>query len=73
MPQGQDMKNMSDAVTRAAGMCEMMMKKEMAMMPVKMAVSATVVLLVIAALSLLVVLEIQWVKHWRHRLKTEGL
>ncbi|MES2918750.1 MAG: hypothetical protein V4729_09045 [Pseudomonadota bacterium] len=55
---------MEAAITRMAGMCEQMMKQEMAMMPYKLAVGIGLGILLTLALLLLIVLEVQWIIAW---------
>jgi hypothetical protein len=65
----QSMDKMATTVTRAAEMCEMMMQKEMAMMPYKIGAGITVAVLLFIALILFIVLEIQRIIYWSRLLK----
>ena len=67
----QNMDKMATGVTRAAEMCQMMMQKEMATMHYKIAACVTIVSLLIIALVLLVILEIQWIIYWGRKLRSE--
>ncbi len=67
----QKMDKMADSVTKMSEMCKMMMRKEMATMHYKIAAGVTIVSLLIIALVLLVILEIQWIIYWRRLLKAQ--
>lgn len=66
-----EMKEMARSMKSMADMCRMMMEREMQFRPVWIAVAAVVGTLLTVALALFVVLEIQWIRHWNHRLKSE--
>ncbi len=63
------MDKMSDSVTKMSEMCQMMMKKEMAGAPYKMAAGIGLGALLLVALVLFVILEIQWIIYWARLLK----
>lgn len=65
----QGMNQMSEAMAQMADMCRLMMEKEQAMMPYKMGGLALLGALFAIALTLLIVLEIQWIRYWSLRLK----
>lgn len=67
----QAMDKIAATVTRAAEMCETMMKKEMAAMPYKVAAGIGVGLLLLIALGLFVILEVQWIIYWSRLLKAQ--
>lgn len=67
----QNMDKMATTVTRAAEMCETMMKKEMAAAPLKIAVGIGVGVLLLLALILFVILEVQWIIYWSRLLKVQ--
>lgn len=67
----QNMDKMASTVTRAAEMCEMMMKKEMAGAPYKMAAGVGIGALLLIALVLFVILEVQWIIYWSRLLKAQ--
>jgi len=69
--QSQAMDKMATTVTRAAEMCEMMMKKEMEGAPFKKAAGLALGLLFLTALVLFVILEVQWIIYWSRLLKTQ--
>jgi len=70
--QMQGMDKMSDSVTKMSEMCQMMMKKEMAGAPYKMAAGLAIGVLLTAALVLFVILEVQWIIYWSRLLKTQS-
>lgn len=67
----QGMDKMSDSVTKMSEMCQMMMKKEMASAPFKMAAGIGIGALLLIALILFVILEVQWIIYWSRSLKTQ--
>ncbi len=67
----QNMDKMATTVTRAAEMCETMMKKEMEGAPFKKAAGLALGLLFLTALVLFVILEVQWVIYWSRLLKAQ--
>ena len=69
----QEMDTMAKSMTSMADVCRMMMEKEMRSRPLKVAALAILGTLGVAALSLFVVLEIQWIRFWSVRIKTERL
>lgn len=56
------MEHMADAMESMAKTCDAMMKKEMAMFPVKMVAAAVLGTIAAIALILLLVLEVQWIR-----------
>jgi hypothetical protein len=65
----QGMDRMSDSVTKMSEMCQMMMQKEMAGAPYKIAGGIGLGALLLIALVLFVILEIQWIIYWSRLLK----
>lgn len=66
----ENMDKMASTVTRAAEMCETMMKKEMAAAPYKMVACIGFGVLLLIALVLFVILEVQWIKYWHRKLQS---
>lgn len=62
---------MDDTMMRMAELCEQMMKKSMAVMPYVFAVGIGLASLLMLALLLLVILEVQWIIIWARRLKAQ--
>jgi hypothetical protein len=52
-------------------MCQMMMQREAQMRPYWMTAAGVVGLLLTVALVLFIVLEVQWIRFWSVRIKTE--
>lgn len=73
MTQHMQMETMAKSMTSMADVCRMMMEKEMRSYPIKLAAIIGVGTLLFAALVLLVVLEVQWIRFWSVRIKTERL
>jgi hypothetical protein len=69
--QMQGMDSSSDSMKQLAEMCQRMMRNEEAAMPYIIAASVLFGVLLFVALVLLIVLEIQWIKYWRRKLKSE--
>jgi hypothetical protein len=69
MNQMSGMDSNSDSMKQMSEMCMRMMQSEKAAMPYIISVSVLFGLLLFIALVLLVVLEIQWIKHWNRVLK----
>src|SRR5437867_4288811 len=67
----QKMDKLADSVTKMSEMCQMMMQKEMATMHYKIAAGVTMVSLLIIALVLLVILEVQWIIYWARLLREQ--
>ena len=67
----QKMDKMADSVTKMSEMCKMMMQKEMATMHYKITAGVTIASLLIIALVLLVILEVQWIIYWSRLLKAQ--
>ena len=67
----QKMDKMADSVTKMSEMCKMMMQKEMATMHYKIAAGVTIASLLIIALMLLVILEVQWIIYWSRLLRAQ--
>jgi len=67
------MQRMSEAVTEMARTCQTMMQKEMANRPVKLAALYSGGVLLIVALALLVVLEVQWIRLLSVRIRNERI
>lgn len=68
---GSDMRQMAKSMTAMADMCRMMMEREMKGWPLKMAAGVIIGILLVAALVLFVMLEIQWIRYWKYRNTTE--
>lgn len=62
------MQSMAESMKAMADMCRHMMQREMAMRPYKMAAGALFGLLLTVALILLIILQVQWIVHWKRRL-----
>lgn len=62
-------RDMDATMMRMAELCEQMMKQSMAVMPYAFAVGIGLASLLMLALLLLVILEVQWVIVWARRLK----
>jgi len=58
-----------ESMKRMADMCQQMMQKEKAAMPFIIGSSVIVGVLLLIALVLLVVLEIQWIIYWKRLLR----
>ena len=71
MRQMQAMDSMAQSVKAMADMCREMMQHEMAMMPAKMVAGLVFASLLGLALILLIVLQIQWIVHWKRVLGTQ--
>lgn len=74
MPMGgatSDMQKMARAMKDMADMCRMMMQREMQQRPYLMAAGAVVGTLLVIALVLFIVLEIQWIRFFGVKIKTE--
>lgn len=69
----QEMDTMAKSIKSMADVCRMMMEKEMRSRPLKMAALSVLGTLGVAALALFVALEIQWIRFWSVRIKTERL
>lgn len=67
------MDRMAESMTSMADMCRMMMEKEMKNAPLKLGALVTVGALLAVALVLFIVLEVQWIRFWNLRIKTERL
>lgn len=65
------MDKMAEAMTSMAEMCQTMMQGEMKMMPWKMGAGVIIGSILTIALVLFVVLEIQWIRYWSLRIKSE--
>jgi hypothetical protein len=68
----QKMDKMAESVTKISEMCQMMMTKEMAGAHYKMAAGITIGVLLVIALVLFVVLEVQWTIYWGRILRNEN-
>lgn len=66
-----EMREMARAMKSMAEMCQTMMEKEMQRQPFTMVAVGVVGTLITIALILFVVLEIQWIRFWNVRIKTE--
>ena len=68
-----EMKEMARAMKSMADMCQMMMQQEMKQRPFLIAAGATVGTLLVIALVLFIVLEIQWIRYFQVRIRTEKI
>lgn len=66
-----EMREMAKAMKSMAEMCEMMMQREMQSRPLWITAGAVLGTVLTVALLLFVVLEIQWIRFWSLRIKTE--
>jgi len=71
MESSMKMDKMADAMTSMAEMCQTMMQGEMKMMPWKIGAGVIVGSILTLALALFVVLEVQWIRYWGLRIKSE--
>ena len=69
----EEMDAMAKSMKSMADVCRMMMEKEMRSYPIKLAAIIGVGTLLFAALVLFVILEIQWIRFWSVRIRTERL
>ena len=69
--QDQGMRQMSEAVTSMAQMCKMMMRREAAALPYVAWGLGIVGALLAIALILFIVLEVQWIRFFGVRIRTE--
>src|SRR3989442_1125605 len=69
--QAGEMNKMEQSVTAMSQMCQMMMQKEMHAAPLKYGAIIGLGALLGIALILLIVLEVEWVRVWALRLKSE--
>ena len=69
--QSADMNKMEQSVTAMSQMCQMMMQKEMQAAPWRYGAIIGLGTLLAIALVLLIVLEVEWVRLWALRLKSE--
>ena len=71
--QGMGQQQMGDmeSMKRMADMCQQMMQKEKAAMPFIIGSSVLFGVLLLIALVLLIVLEIQWIKYWARLLQAQ--
>ena len=66
-----EMREMARAMKSMADMCQMMMQREQQYRPYVMAAGGLVAALLVVALVLFIVLEVQWIRFWTARIKTE--
>lgn len=69
----QEMDSMAKSMKNMADVCRMMMEKEMRSAPLKIGAIVGLGSLFLVALILFIVLEIQWIRFWSIRIKTERL
>ena len=69
--QQSEMQEMAQAMESMADMCRMMMQREMQYLPYRMAALIAGGILLTIALVLFIVLEVQWIRFWNLRIKTE--
>lgn len=65
------MSHMAQSMSAMADTCKMMMEKEMASRPMKIAAFAVIGVLGTLALLLLVVLEVQWIRWWNLKIRAQ--
>jgi len=66
-----EMQEMARSMKSMADMCQMMMQREAQLRPYWMAAACIVGALLAVALVLFIVLEVQWIRFWNLRIKTE--
>lgn len=66
-----EMREMAKAMKSMADMCQMMMQGEMRFRPYWITTGIVAGVLLTIALVLFVVLEVQWIRFWHVRIKTE--
>ncbi|MGH7231927.1 MAG: hypothetical protein ACREJU_11305 [Nitrospiraceae bacterium] len=71
MGQSPEMQEMARAMKSMADMCQMMMQREAQLRPYWITAVCVVGVLLTVALVLFIVLEVQWVRIWNLRIKTE--
>jgi hypothetical protein len=64
-------REMAEAMTDMARACQQMMEMEMGSRPLKLWAGVTVGVLLLIALILFIILEVQWIRFWSVRIKTE--
>lgn len=69
----EEMGTMAKSMTSMADVCRTMMEKEMRHFPLKLGAIVAIGTLLTIALVLFIVLEIQWIRFWSIRIKTEHL
>lgn len=69
----EEMEAMAKSMASMADVCRTMMEKEMQHFPLKLAAIIALGTLLTIALVLFIVLELQWIKFWSVRIKTERL
>jgi len=69
--QSPEMREMARAMKSMADMCQMMMEKEKAFPPYMMIAGAVLGALLVLALVLFIILEVQWIRSWNLRIKSE--
>ena len=69
--QREQMQSMAEAMKNMAQTCQMMMEREMAARPLMLAAGWTIAALAFVALLLFVVLEVQWIRFFRLRIRQE--
>jgi hypothetical protein len=69
----QEMDTMAKSMKSMADVCRMMMEKEMRSAPLKIGAIIGVGSLFLIALILFIVLEIQWIRFWSVRIRTERM
>jgi hypothetical protein len=66
-----DLREMAKSMKSMADMCQMMMQQEMQHRPLLIAVGAGLGTVVAVALVLFVILEVQWIRYWSLRIRSE--
>ena len=71
--QREQMQGMAEAMKAMAQTCQMMMERDMAARPLMLAAGWAIAALALVALVLFVVLEVQWIRFFRLRIKQEQM
>lgn len=66
-----EMREMARAMKSMAELCQMMMQREMAFRPYWVTAAIVLGSLLVIALVLFIILEVQWIRFWSLRIKTE--
>ena len=66
-----EMREMASAMKSMADMCRMMMEQQMESRPYLLTAGLSVGSLLVISLVLFIVLEVQWIRFWSIRIKTE--
>lgn len=66
-----EMREMARSMKSMADMCQVMMEREMAYRPYWVTAGVSVGVLLVVSLVLFIILEVQWIRFWSVRIKTE--